>query len=503
MDSAADGLLALATLASGPVANQSVTAQDDDRSSSLSDLDDGLDDIEVGVVGADPVADDEEDSEAETERLEISPDKHTRKKLQISPSKLVQTTTVDGRPEIEELTDSEASSPMTPVGESPTDELSEAEDIEEPGAAGTLIPQLTSKRKRLSDVMDMEEEVRARKRRTQSVETDDDKSDFSDAPDLPSRMPPAEPEKQEEAQIVEPIETVEPEQEIVEEASDDSKTKRTQNTRTRSRRGKAQPEEELDAEENDEDLVSDVEADDAEAQVKSEEEQAKRAAAMEALTTLEKHFATLRDKLYDEKIHQLNHELAQLTEAKPSHPELMKQFDCIHKHRDQKFDVEQRLLVFKIAALKRKSVAERAAYLSGYFQTVRDVREKYMERLSEHFYKIQREKFKSTQITPVYTIPFPVKRLDQVVQQTAYNKEVSILSGIARYVGFPAAPELPSAVPADLESDMIRMGVSALREKSTASHILICTCRSRLHAYARTTIHLLTTHQPREWSLQT
>jgi len=63
---------------------------------------------------------------------------------------------------------------------------------------------------------------------------------------------------------------------------------------------------------------------------------------------------------------------------------------------------------------------------------------------------------------PTYTIPFPDKRIQQVSQQTAYNKEVSILSGVAKYVGFPAAPELPSVQTNDLEGDIQKMGVSLL-----------------------------------------
>lgn len=82
-----------------------------------------------------------------------------------------------------------------------------------------------------------------------------------------------------------------------------------------------------------------------------------------------------------------------------------------------------------------------------------------MERMSEHFYRIQRERFKSNQVTPTYTIPFPDKRIQQVTQQTAYNKEVSILSGVAKHVGFPAAPDLLAAKTTDLEGDLREMGV--------------------------------------------
>ena len=49
----------------------------------------------------------------------------------------------------------------------------------------------------------------------------------------------------------------------------------------------------------------------------------------------------------------------------------------------------------------------------------------------------------------------------QITQQTAYNKEVSVLSGIAKYVGFPTAPDITGVRAAELDEDMEKMGVSA------------------------------------------
>lgn len=165
-------------------------------------------------------------------------------------------------------------------------------------------------------------------------------------------------------------------------------------------------------------------------------------------------------RLYDERIASLNNELAQLSGPKPTHLELLRQIQCIRQYRDEKFEVEQKLLVFKIGALKRKSVAERSQIHSAYFQTIRDIRERHLEKASEFFHRIQRDRFKTDDIIPNYSIPFPTRRSQQITQQTAYNKEVSILSGIAKYVGFPAAPDLGGARPTELDDDMEKMGVS-------------------------------------------
>jgi hypothetical protein len=165
-------------------------------------------------------------------------------------------------------------------------------------------------------------------------------------------------------------------------------------------------------------------------------------------------------RLYDERIAALNSELAQLSGPNPTHPDLLRQVQCVQQYRDEKWDIEQKLLVFKIGALKRKSVAERSQIHSAYFQTIREVRERHLERTSEHFYRIQRDRFKTDESIPSYSIPFPTRRSQQITQQTACNKEVSILSGVAKYVGFPAAPHIVSARAGELDEDMEKMGVS-------------------------------------------
>lgn len=481
MDSPADALLALSNTAAAVADQRDGLPEDDDRSSSLSELENAPEDMDIEEDEDDDEEPEEEedtpqdnsvladgDSEAETERLEESPDKIKRTVFQISPSKLAQSmNAADERPEIEELTNSEPSSPMTPVENSPSDELSDIGDLIESQNPLDLLSQaatVTHKRKRLSDVMDITSDERPRKRRTESVESEDDESEAeSEKPGVVTREPTVEPEDAEPTVESEKEDENEPEQEQVEaDLSDESKSKNPEKyTRSRSRRGKGLDEVQ-DDEDNDPAEVSDedVEGDDVEATAKSEEEQVKRAAAMETLMIIERQFAAFRDKLYDEKISQLNLELSQLSDPQTAHPELLKQFECVNKHRDDKQDTEQKLLVFKVGALKRKSVAERSQIHSAYFQTVRDIRERHMERMSEHFYRIQRERFKSNQVTPTYTIPFPDKRIQQVTQQTAYNKEVSILSGVAKHVGFPAAPDLLAARTTDLEGDLREMGVS-------------------------------------------
>jgi hypothetical protein len=155
----------------------------------------------------------------------------------------------------------------------------------------------------------------------------------------------------------------------------------------------------------------------------------------------------------------LNNEIAQLAAPKPSHPEYLRQLRCIQGYRDEKIEVEKKLLVYKVQSLKIKSVAQRSHIHSGYFQTSRDLRERHLDQIGERLSRIRRDHVKTDEKIPSYTVPFPTGRSVQISQQSSYNREISVLSGIAKYVGFPAAPSVNSALQPELDEDMEKMGV--------------------------------------------
>ena len=393
MNSAADSLLALSNTVAVITADEEPIS-DDDHSSSLSELDDDLEDEEE--EGTEPAVAADADSEAETERLQVTPENLARRKpFEISPSKLAQRQDVEMRPEFESLTESPVSSPISSHAGSDVDEgLSDGPDADEEVQEDMVVdaPASPHKRKREESASDIEGASRSRRRRTGSLETEDEKSEpeseVDEAQDDPTREDTTEPAAELPGHDQDDAEVPGEEQKEVEktDASEDSKGKIRSRPRTKAKdpvMREQQPEDEDDAEAADD--SEPVDENDTEAALKSEEEQARRMSAMEALTALEKHFAALRDRLYDERIAAINHELQLLQEAKPSHPELVRQLEVVHKHRDEKFEVEQKLLVYKIGALKNKAVAERSQIHSQYFQTVRDVRERHLERIKRAF----------------------------------------------------------------------------------------------------------------------
>ncbi|KAI0841247.1 Sds3-like-domain-containing protein [Hypoxylon sp. FL0890] len=203
-----------------------------------------------------------------------------------------------------------------------------------------------------------------------------------------------------------------------------------------------------------------VEADmdeEAEAAHKNEEELERKKAAFDQLTAIEKRFATFRDRLYEERLEQLNREEAMLRSETPTHPEYLAMMQCIDARRDERVRVANRELELKIEALERWAVARRAQIHSQYFQAVRESRETILAELGQQWYDIQHERRKQANNVPEFGLRFPPDPTQRIRNAVAYNKEVSILSGVAKYEGMPAAPEMKGATMQELEDDFEAM----------------------------------------------
>ena len=59
-----------------------------------------------------------------------------------------------------------------------------------------------------------------------------------------------------------------------------------------------------------------------------------------------------------------------------------------------------------------------------------------------------------------YTYRISEDRATRIRERQAYSMEVQILSGIAKYIGFPAAPEVKGAAHSEMQQDLEAMGVS-------------------------------------------
>ncbi|ORY62223.1 Sds3-like-domain-containing protein [Pseudomassariella vexata] len=204
----------------------------------------------------------------------------------------------------------------------------------------------------------------------------------------------------------------------------------------------------------------------AEAAHRNEEELERKRTAFEQLTSIEERFAAFRTKFYDEKLEQLNQEEAALRSDNPTHPEYLAMMQCIDARRDEKLRIAEKELELNMEALERWAVARRSQVHSQFYQSVRESRERTLAELGQHWYDIQHERRKHANNVPDFGIRYPQSHNQRIRNALAYNKEVSILSGIAKYEGMPAAPNMCGASLQELDDDFEAMTVRRLMKHS-------------------------------------
>ncbi|KAK3300099.1 Sds3-like-domain-containing protein [Chaetomium fimeti] len=200
----------------------------------------------------------------------------------------------------------------------------------------------------------------------------------------------------------------------------------------------------------------------AEAAHRNEEELERKKAAWEELIGIEKQFSSFRERLYQERLEQLNQEEAMLTSDNPTHPEYLAMLQCLEERRAEKIRRSNLELQFKLSVLRHRAVAERAQIMSQFYQAVRESRDETVTELGEEWYQIQQERRRAANTIPDYGIRFPATRAQAVRNAVSYNKEVSVLSGFAKHVGFPAAPSINGASEEQLEADL--EAIQSIRE---------------------------------------
>jgi hypothetical protein len=155
----------------------------------------------------------------------------------------------------------------------------------------------------------------------------------------------------------------------------------------------------------------------------------------------------------------LNDELASLESDTITHPEYLAMVAAITRQREERASLARIRFQFQVKNLQNRCAAERAQFHSQYAQTVRDLRDSSLARANQEWYQIQRGR-RAVEDSIDRTSLSTFKRTDLIAQQNAYNTEVSILSGVAKYVGFPSAPEVTGASQSEMEEDLRAVGVS-------------------------------------------
>ncbi|OBT65602.1 hypothetical protein VE03_05532 [Pseudogymnoascus sp. 23342-1-I1] len=492
------------------------------------DQDDGQDDdMESDEASEEEEEDEEEenDSEAETERLDVSPDKkRTHKDVVLNSHTESHTferapSNLHGQYGAEEDEEEESDEEDNPPGDISDDELSlpdspktaaEEEavaDAADDAAAATaqleesIAPpkdimhafDLTNKKRKRSQLLEVDsadatDHGEPLRKRTGSVQpTVDDNASARGDEDTPNPvsgdLSDAESvdghEEDEEAEHPEEKEKLHVDEELEEriEATEELRTSKRRRKSTMNGKEIAADEaneptdkhavklpatasdEGEDAEDH-----AEVEADDAEAALRDEEEQERKRIALEQLTDIERHFSSFRDRLHEDRLAKLNHEEWMLKQDPPIHPEYLAMMHCIDARRDEKLRIEMRRADYTRETIEKSAVGKRAQILSQFYQEVREIREQKLELLGKQWYEIQHDRRAHGSSVDDYALRYNAKKEDQLRDQNAYNLEVSVLSGIAKYRGFPAAPAMAPATSTELEDDFKKMGKSSQKQ---------------------------------------
>ncbi|KAF2733235.1 hypothetical protein EJ04DRAFT_513328 [Polyplosphaeria fusca] len=468
-----------------PTANETPEGAGDDlpdnRSSSLSELGDASDEQSEPTPRPSTLAElDDNDSEAETERMEKTPRKLIRTATNTSitseqifertPSKLAHSKTLD-QDESAPPTPSIATEETLAINPSHANAGLESLSMLATSEAANL-EAIGKKRKRSSlessPADDLTEEP-APKRSSTSRETAINGSQEA-AIDVPEHMDVEEELDHAEERISqlaqEDVELEERQANVALEAVSELATvANLSKPRKGGRKGKrkannlaaanaesvapAEDEGEVEGENDEEDSAM------------LDEEAAKKKNAIDQLAKIERRFKIFREKLCDEQITQYEQELEMLKQPNCTHPEYLAMIQCLDERRNEKIAYERQLLQYKQKCLEIKTVAERHQMHSQYLQTVRDVRESILSECNQRVHELQRGRRQLGVEEVEYALKLPEKRSEQIRHQAAYNLEVSILSGVAKYVGFPAAPEIKAARSSEVEDDLRAMKITS------------------------------------------
>ncbi|CCG83188.1 Predicted protein [Taphrina deformans PYCC 5710] len=201
-----------------------------------------------------------------------------------------------------------------------------------------------------------------------------------------------------------------------------------------------------------------------------EERNKHRHAAMEALRLIESEFTKLRAKLYDERMRQIDGEIA-LAEcgAHPLIVEKTAQNQSRHNGRIRRAEI---LRARRLEEADKVFNACKFVAHSQFSQDRQKLRATLLSRTSAEWFQIHREKRVIDMAVPEYGYLVPDRRSIQVKHRREYEAEISILAGLKNFVGFPAAPSISTASGKDIDADLSEMGITKynVRENSKQPH---------------------------------
>ncbi|KAI5954081.1 DEP1 [Candida margitis] len=197
-----------------------------------------------------------------------------------------------------------------------------------------------------------------------------------------------------------------------------------------------------------------------------------RELAVKGLIAIEKCFAEVRDKLYDDKLSLLEKELQLCLDG--SHPELSKIYQKINGFYQDSLNLANANLTYRLKCVDKETMATRTSIHQNYLRNIMDTKNAMITETTSMWYKINKERNQLDQIVPDFNyaaIPssilaqeeLPVSssgivtevmgpvapKMKKAIKQSAIvelvqqrnnlNEQLGILNGLVKFHGFPSA----------------------------------------------------------------
>ena len=211
-------------------------------------------------------------------------------------------------------------------------------------------------------------------------------------------------------------------------------------------------EEEEDAVEDEEDEEDEEIAEDDE---QAEELKKRTDEARKALAKIEVMFAKVRDAIYEEKVNGLQGELDALEAG--THEE----FNAGIAEAEERFQAVSHTATMAYG-LQKEQLEERLKQdhelvFIQYYRRKDEFRQKMIAQLTAEWFQVHRDRRLAEMCVPDYIYSVPEDKGIQMMERQAYNYELTLLAGLNNYFGFPAAPDLNGISAHDALGDLQKL----------------------------------------------
>lgn len=257
----------------------------------------------------------------------------------------------------------------------------------------------------------------------------------------------------------------------------------------------------------------DMDAEEAEEDGEEDEEEVdldideQRKNAVSELISIEEDFSFLRDKLYNDKLALLEHEMELCLDG--SHPELLQIYYKVNEFYQQNIKISNSTLNYSLKCINTETMATRTSIHQDFMKNLTDMKNDMVAETTSLWYKINRERNYLDQIVPDYNFaalpqlnseqlnmaivaggssveyyqdsaPISKKAMNQntivelVLRRNDLNEQLGVLNGLKEFHGFPCAVAnslldddvcsveellLRKATPDEVNEDLQAMGI--------------------------------------------